>query len=845
MKEKTNKKLAFVLAGALCAAIAVPAVTALTDAVGKNFSGFNGVYGGQTFTAFAEDAVEEPTVTYTMQTKGMYSLNNDYLLLTTNIDDVTQYQEVGYTVSLNGGEGVDQGSEKYYDSITFKTDAEGGTRTDAMADIFADNVVTGMIVTEIEYSEANNYSITPYMITNDDVRQEGKTVTVGKVSVTLELPENFTVDGYVSDTVSGRKLVLPTEEQITNNTGKAFVGWYDYETGAEVTAATTVTRNMTIAPYFAFDTGLALQPCYGYDNATQPDYVGTYEGTTFTHWTEEDGVTKVSMSDVFVSPAQVSYAGGQKGVMIQSQAGYSFKQNDAFRVKTASNPGMDGVITYEIFYTLTNYGKETLDFHVYQIMSQTNLTTATDLGNKVIAPGATITFSVNVKSKNNNLMTMFVFNQAVSGINMKMDMSMQGVAANISFDLLDGIEIADDYNTARHQGETLVLPTAEQIKNSTQYDVIGWTYADGTPANEGDVLKGDVVLKPVLSKDATISFNLPSGIQISDDYVTAVRTGDGLVLPTPDQITNTTGKEIVGWTYADGSLAATGDTIEGDIVLVPVLGEDAVITVKLPDGLTLSGEYATTQTMGKTLVLPTAEQIEGVPADDREILGWYNVATGEIIGADTVIEDTALTIAPYWTRQAGTATLQNAADSTANGNPLVFCNEQGNLRPAQIRLPGSSSNQTQADWFDPISGGKWVNDTVIEGGEGGYAELGNVVSMVSGKTMEAGMVFRCATVVSGSSSVKVVPVNEPITFYYNFQNFGDSAIHMTMWGVNSGIDYEGEGQTIDLEPGESTTIEFTVTYTKGSDNANIMAFFRVEEAITDMQLGASVNVVLP
>ena len=176
MKEKTNKKLAFVLAGALCAAIAVPAVTALTGAVGKNFSGFNGVYGGQTFTALAEDAVEEPTVTYTMQTKGMYSLNNDYLLLTTNIDDVTQYQEVGYTVSLNGGEGVDQGSEKYYDSITFKTDAEGGTRTDMMADIFEGNVVTGMIVTEIPYSNANSYSITPYLVTNEGTTEKGTTI---------------------------------------------------------------------------------------------------------------------------------------------------------------------------------------------------------------------------------------------------------------------------------------------------------------------------------------------------------------------------------------------------------------------------------------------------------------------------------------------------------------------------------------------------------------------------------------------------------------------------------------------------------------------------------------------
>ena len=177
MKEKINKKLAFVLAGALCVAIAVPAITAFTGSGSNNLGvGFEGVYGGQSFTAFAEDAAEEPTATYTMQTKGMHSLNNDYLLLTTNIDDVSKYGKVGYEISVNGEEATDSGSEKYYDSITFKTDAEGGTRTDMMADIFEGNVVTGMIVTEIPYSNANSYSITPYLVTNEGTTEKGTTI---------------------------------------------------------------------------------------------------------------------------------------------------------------------------------------------------------------------------------------------------------------------------------------------------------------------------------------------------------------------------------------------------------------------------------------------------------------------------------------------------------------------------------------------------------------------------------------------------------------------------------------------------------------------------------------------
>lgn len=178
MKQKTSKKVSFVLAAALCAAIAVPVVSALSGAGTEGGSLFNGVY-GSTFTAFAEEsAAETENATYTMQTKGMYSLNNDYLLLTTNIDDVTKYKEVGYTVSENGEEATDTGSDTYYESITFKTDAAGGTRTDTMAEIFEGNVVTGMIVTEIEYSAESSYSITPYLVTNEGEKESGKTVNV-------------------------------------------------------------------------------------------------------------------------------------------------------------------------------------------------------------------------------------------------------------------------------------------------------------------------------------------------------------------------------------------------------------------------------------------------------------------------------------------------------------------------------------------------------------------------------------------------------------------------------------------------------------------------------------------
>ena len=224
MKEKSNKKVAFVLAAALCAAIAVPAVSVLSGLSGKDeYFDFKGIY-GNTFTAFAEESAtgsETENAAYTMQTKGMYSLNNDYLLLTTNIDDVTKYKEVGYTVSVNGRNSFDMGSLKYYDSITFKTDAAGGTRTDTMSEIFADNAADGMIVTEIEYSAENSYSITPYLITNADVKETGTTVALSDAN----FPYLIEAEAY-SETHGAAKVESGTGENGSDSL--AFIANGDY-----------------------------------------------------------------------------------------------------------------------------------------------------------------------------------------------------------------------------------------------------------------------------------------------------------------------------------------------------------------------------------------------------------------------------------------------------------------------------------------------------------------------------------------------------------------------------------------------------------------------------------------
>ncbi len=192
MKEKINRKIALGIAAALCAAAAIPSAVlfarSATDESGMKTT-WKGVYGNGAFTAFAETdlsdgggAAAEDAV-YSMKTMGKYSTDEQYLLLATNLDieDYSAYKEVGYSISADGASAEDRGSNQYYDGIIFQT--EDGPQTVTMQEIFPDNVVTGMIVCEIEYDLAVEYSVRPYYISKEDVRTEGDAFTIASRAI--------------------------------------------------------------------------------------------------------------------------------------------------------------------------------------------------------------------------------------------------------------------------------------------------------------------------------------------------------------------------------------------------------------------------------------------------------------------------------------------------------------------------------------------------------------------------------------------------------------------------------------------------------------------------------------
>ncbi len=224
-------------------------------------------------------------------------------------------------------------------------------------------------------------------------------------------------------------------------------------------------------------------------------------------------------------------------------------------------------------------------------------------------------------------------------------------------------------------------------------------------------------------------------------------------------------------------------------------------------------DVKTTET-GEKLVVPAAAQVTGTIPNGRTIEGWYIVGNGNrIVDENTVVWDRELTIAPYFSRMNGTQNLvgiTNPADS--NGKPLVFGNEQGNCKPQRVVNGDVTSN---AAFYGAASR---FENTVAVGGGNGFAELGSEFGYNG--TLVKGAEFRYATKVTDGAAV--VSIKKAHTFYYNFENFGTSAVDFDIKGVNSGGDCEGPRTRVCLAPGESIRVSYTVTYNLGGANKNIM-----------------------
>lgn len=633
----------------------------------------------------------------------------------------------------------------------------------------------------------------------------------GKTSLTLPLGNVLKAEDFDESTLSGRKI---GGVGIVGETNKinSYIALEDF----------APTGNATVSPYFAAENG---DP-YVFGSSKVGDYFYDGAGVEI----KNDLTTEYVLVDGFMGRG-VSYAD-------------ELSAGSYFRAVTVCEREDEQEYTY--YYRFENFGATDVAFTVYQMYGghdwqDPEMSTASSP--VTLAAGAkSDVVSINVtKSKNDaNTLTLIKFDKAVTGLSLGVSMEVKNVTptvpAKITLDLPAGFTV-DGYETNVRTNDKIKLPTAAQITNNTGHNLLHWVYADGTKVVEGKRIKGDVTIKPVLTEDAIITFELPDGFTVSADYVTKLQTGDLLVLPTEEQITNTSGRKFIRWVDGQGNVVKNGVKVTGNMTLIAELSAPVAIGVQLPAGLTLSGDYVKTSQTGETIVPPAAEQVLGTIADGRTIVGWYVVGDNSVITDKSTYMDTQVTLAPIFSRRAGTATMCNFEDETLNGKTPVFGNIQSTNKPMNV-YPTEGSTLAIGS-FDAI-GNKYSNDTAIGGGEGGYAELGNVLKY-NGK-MLAGDAFRCGTMLSGGAAVVDLKVEH--MFHYNFENFGASDIHLSLQGVNNGTNVEGPVSKIDLKPGESTTVSFKVTYTSGSANKNILSYFKVTQDMSDMKLGVSINIVL-
>lgn len=437
-------------------------------------------------------------------------------------------------------------------------------------------------------------------------------------------------------------------------------------------------------------------------------------------------------------------------------------------------------------------------------------------------------------------------NTAVTaGVRIKGDISIEPLLTedvNISFTgLPEGVTVKPEYETLKQTGDKLALPTAEQLNNPTRHKLLYWEYAEGGMISDGVVLTESITIKPMFTKDVTVTLELPEGITVSEQYSGIFQESDKLVLPADEQITNETGHRIIRWVDEDGNVVDGNTVLNEDITIKPELTQNATITVVMPDGLAVSSDYKTDIQTGDILVVPTSAQITGTIPNGRTLLGWYNTVSGEIIGDKYMVTETAIEIAPYFSKTEGVEKGHDFTgnDASFNGKDLVFGNEQGTGKPQNV----VNGDIKVADAFLGLtSSERYTNTIVVAGGEDRYAELGRMIGYNG--TYVAGGTFRYATKVAGNGPVLQ---NVPLTFRFNFQNFGTGALNFTIQGVNSGTSVEGPTVRVQLQPGESTTVSFTVSYKlayQNKPNNNVMTYFTFNEEAVNFRLGVSINVTL-
>ena len=403
-------------------------------------------------------------------------------------------------------------------------------------------------------------------------------------------------------------------------------------------------------------------------------------------------------------------------------------QGAKFRAATKVN-GSSAVVAikknHTFYYNFHNFGTTAIDFSIQGVNSSGDV--EGPVTNIKLAPGESIRVSFTVKyllgSANKNVMLYFTMNEEVSNLRLGVAISVvldsdnkyvedeTAENVNIIAELPEGISLKPSYRTIFKVGSKLVLPKAEDVENTTSHNILGWTDAEGNALTDGAILTKDITIKPVLSVDVTVTItDMPEGITVKDTYKTVWQSGEKLVLPTKDDLNNTTGKNLLGWTDAEGGEIQDGLTLTEDITIKPVFSTPAKVALNLPDNFTVSADYRVDYEVGDAIVLPTEAQVTNNTG--RVFKCWINSETKEIINDGDIIESETLTIEPEFKAEV-TVSLKLPAGVTVDGYAAKQFKEETLAMPANVT--DTTGNGDILGWYNTATGVAVTAETVLDG----------------------------------------------------------------------------------------------------------------------------------
>ena len=392
-----------------------------------------------------------------------------------------------------------------------------------------------------------------------------------------------------------------------------------------------------------------------------------------------------------------------------------------------------------------------------------------------------------------------------------------------------------EFDAAIYEGETSIIfeysgggkgCNVDYIEIDTSANISGWDdtfYMDGDTAESEDGTTSEWVVTQAPTDDDAGTFTAIK--YIADGYH---EYNYGLPALKDEE-----GNLTEGYTAeADGKYSF--EFKRGKVTFVP--GQTPEVTATLGEN-SLAGFAGDVQSLSRHMGDILSADDFAVPADKPDrVIGTVRVydTAGHYVG----------TAEPgVWTFPAYDVVLE-VASLTRVGYTQYDCgNEQSNRLPQPVYGGAIKANFTYSAAFG----------TLIHGSEAGDEMYGSVLSYAGTLTprgaplptedepepAEADTQFRMATHIGATDSDKPVVLGKTHSFVYNFENFGESRIYLRLNQVNASNTVEDgdAGVVINLDPGESVTVQIDIEFANGSANRNVMALFTVLDDITDMKLG--------